>query len=1191
MDMNPLAVPPSMMTDCLNGTLITYNGNEMTLQNDGGNVRIEQAQIPNGFIPVGMKEYGGIIYMALLNPETNQCQIGSLPAPSYDSSPAGKNADKPIEYEKKIPGSSFNTHFTKLFEFDELELNPGDKYKILYQVSTKDISGLYSVKWLAIDEEGKRFELENPNIVPNDSGQYKYFDQTIKAILGLEVSLNNIDLFDISAFEQINTSDNKSITLKLYGKNKINLTNKSYGSYTELEYLEGTGTQWINTALKTTDDSEVEIQFSFTEEGTKAIYGARTEFNHGVAILTLNSTNMYHQFSAQSKDDFIIENINDDSIITAINNINTCTFIIDGQDPKIYTNFKSDKIGVGDIYLFTTNKDGSGADSRCFVGKIYSYKHYRNGVLVQNLIPVLDPMNTPCMYDTLSQMYLYNSGKNEFLYKIKESSGSEDELYNNSLYIRGCKVDYSILKNNGDLINDNFYIWSDSPIADKFQHAITDLNFYNQLNEKDVVQVNVTPFTQYQSLTDLTRSLSLKMGDSVVSENMNNYFQYFYDKSNKNLKLEFDMNVVAFNNPYMYVEFYDLWSDYSVIIPVEDPNPMGKNLLHVDVVEEPCVNNYSSSNGGVPHSQISTWVEEDQNKINRIYKPFFSNKYRPNQKLRANNMYIVRISAIEYVDEVPVYNDVIKLFILNDNMNSIYDQLKYNDYSGYNDFSVLTQPKINPLIESVINNSTKTLNTSQINNLDLITTYGDVFYAYSLDGEGIETGKENSYITKYDLTENVDMKVNISTPSGSYGLFSSELTNIEKVSDNLIITNEDYTVASSADLSILNINNDLKTFNILQSLNTERKIVANITKDVKYLKFHNSANDISLWDTIYGTDNYPTGISVKFGSHGNVEYPRDILDYDTSTVLYKKDHHSFDDYTMGEVVKTLQSKNSEKQLSGIIAYWKSYKFNGDQVWLKNSSGTVLSDNVANNLVFLYNATKNGYYPAYINNYDNVIKILKSIKTAEVNTRDVNLYYYSGIINNNVSTSYLKTDVTINVSTKCTISQNIKKLDVIDGTALRDLPNMLNNIITQSIPEEQIVSKGNINVVSGYYNILAENSITNSLIQLPIISVLGASDTSVLEKIRSGKTDMERIEASNLVDSLIEDKSVFFDSGETAFNSKYGYMTKKFTVDWKTTPKFSYEPGYSLNTTLWAVEGKGDRNDATGFSLYGGTFDD
>jgi hypothetical protein len=41
MDTHPMVVGNDVMTDCLNGTLITMNGNEVILQNDMGNRRID----------------------------------------------------------------------------------------------------------------------------------------------------------------------------------------------------------------------------------------------------------------------------------------------------------------------------------------------------------------------------------------------------------------------------------------------------------------------------------------------------------------------------------------------------------------------------------------------------------------------------------------------------------------------------------------------------------------------------------------------------------------------------------------------------------------------------------------------------------------------------------------------------------------------------------------------------------------------------------------------------------------------------------------------------------------------------------------------------------------------------------------------------------------------------------------------
>jgi hypothetical protein len=102
-----------------------------------------------------MKEYGGIIYVALVNPETNKCQVGSIPSPDYNQTPQYMNPLNPnaaiednqwvvVSHEnedivdKINTGYEFNDKFVKLFEREQMEINPGDKYAILYKVYVSD---------------------------------------------------------------------------------------------------------------------------------------------------------------------------------------------------------------------------------------------------------------------------------------------------------------------------------------------------------------------------------------------------------------------------------------------------------------------------------------------------------------------------------------------------------------------------------------------------------------------------------------------------------------------------------------------------------------------------------------------------------------------------------------------------------------------------------------------------------------------------------------------------------------------------------------------------------------------------------------------------------------------------------------------------------------------------------------------
>jgi hypothetical protein len=50
-----------------------------------GNGRVETAYLPEGYIPLGTAELGGIIYIASYNPLTGKSQIGSFPSPERNT--------------------------------------------------------------------------------------------------------------------------------------------------------------------------------------------------------------------------------------------------------------------------------------------------------------------------------------------------------------------------------------------------------------------------------------------------------------------------------------------------------------------------------------------------------------------------------------------------------------------------------------------------------------------------------------------------------------------------------------------------------------------------------------------------------------------------------------------------------------------------------------------------------------------------------------------------------------------------------------------------------------------------------------------------------------------------------------------------------------------------------------------------
>lgn len=182
-DTHPLTTPADVLTDCLNGTVITYNGNEMILQNDMGNAKIGSAGLPEGYIPVGMTEYGGIIYVASWNPKTKHGQIGSFPSPQqkffseiWNVNNAGDTTSVNFNYSQFYSNGYINTTQITLpigqgVNNKDFTIHTGDKFQIS-NIANIAIPGQVEVK-LAILKKDGTLELLDDSTITNDQQIYR----------------------------------------------------------------------------------------------------------------------------------------------------------------------------------------------------------------------------------------------------------------------------------------------------------------------------------------------------------------------------------------------------------------------------------------------------------------------------------------------------------------------------------------------------------------------------------------------------------------------------------------------------------------------------------------------------------------------------------------------------------------------------------------------------------------------------------------------------------------------------------------------------------------------------------------------------------------------------------------------------------------------------------------------------------
>lgn len=199
-------------------------------------------------------------------------------------------------------------------------------------------------------------------------------------------------------------------------RNMQNITNciDSINRYTELTYIESSGTQYIDTGVGALDffgnfKIEEKAQFLTT---TRQQYGAVSYVgNNDPSNLFLAPICIYN-------DNFFVQMSNTGvSLVSADTNIHT--FRTDNQNLKAYIDGTSydytsstSSTDNRNVYLLARNNRGT-ADQFC-KKRIYYCKIYNGDTLVRDYIPVLDSNNVACMYDKVNNVFYYNQGTGTF---------------------------------------------------------------------------------------------------------------------------------------------------------------------------------------------------------------------------------------------------------------------------------------------------------------------------------------------------------------------------------------------------------------------------------------------------------------------------------------------------------------------------------------------------------------------------------------------------------------------------------------------------------------------------------------------------------------------------------------------------------------------------------------------------------
>lgn len=185
-------------------------------------------------------------------------------------------------------------------------------------------------------------------------------------------------------------------------------------NYTQLEYIQSNGTQYINTGFKPTGNTRVVVDFLAYNQTTaqQGIFGSRSGVSNRFTLFTGHSTTSlqvdYNTEKSLADQDVAISGL-DLTKRVAISMSNK--LVIDGTTVSS-TAIKS-FTSTYDMYLFANNNIGVVQLPSSL--NLYSCAIYNDNTLVRNFVPCKNPDGVVGLYDSVNSQFYQNAGTGSFI--------------------------------------------------------------------------------------------------------------------------------------------------------------------------------------------------------------------------------------------------------------------------------------------------------------------------------------------------------------------------------------------------------------------------------------------------------------------------------------------------------------------------------------------------------------------------------------------------------------------------------------------------------------------------------------------------------------------------------------------------------------------------------------------------------
>ena len=243
------------------------------------------------------------------------------------------------------------------------------------------------------------------NIIAGNNYYTKLFEDINYYFLNVRLTDNNNNLLNVDVY---------------YGDGtQWNLLSKDF---TPVEYVQNQGDIYVDTGIKVSNLTKVECEFEFLSAGENAtIFGVRRNTNISGTQYRINLFvklgNVNNNVATFGNTEVSINQNFTNKKAKVILDKNELRLTLDNQDYTFTINdnnvFNLDKT----MYIFAENSWSNNASIPVFwcTAKLYNFKMYENNVLVHNLIPVKDRNNVACLYDTLTNTFIYKQGTGDLI--------------------------------------------------------------------------------------------------------------------------------------------------------------------------------------------------------------------------------------------------------------------------------------------------------------------------------------------------------------------------------------------------------------------------------------------------------------------------------------------------------------------------------------------------------------------------------------------------------------------------------------------------------------------------------------------------------------------------------------------------------------------------------------------------------